>query len=292
MSRFNPDVSYNRFSEDEFLTKLRIIEDGCCTFGGLLMLGKREVIEKYFPDFRIDLFEIPGTSYTDAKSRYTYRLAEYENLWEYYFECFSRLKNRVDVKFVLTSYGFGQELSEGLVAIREALVNMLMHTDFFSPAKPRIRLFDNHIEFFNPGGLPKDIELLKSADISLPRNPIIAKLFRMVRLSENAGFGFDKMETNWYQYNKTIPEYTIDFDFVIVDFVLKPGQNGELNGELNVRQSAVYNHIKTNPGVKATELSSALSIPYSTIDKYTRIFIAKGLIERRGSKKTGGYFVL
>ncbi|MFA6403633.1 MAG: hypothetical protein WCX31_18710 [Salinivirgaceae bacterium] len=39
-------------------------------------------------------------------------------------------------------------------------------------------------------------------------------------------------------------------------------------------------------------LSSTLNIPYSTIDKYTRIFIAKGLIERRGSKKTGGYFVL
>ena len=45
-----------------------------------------------------------------------------------------------------------------------------------------------------------------------------------LQLSENAGFGFDKMETNWYQYNKTKPEYTIDFDFVIVDFVLKPGR--------------------------------------------------------------------
>jgi len=100
------------------------------------------------------------------------------------------------------------------------------------------------------------------------------------------------METNWFQYNKTKPEYTIDFDFVIVDFVLKPGQNGELNSELNVRQNAIYNHIKKNPGVKAAELSSTLNIPFSTIDKYTRIFIAKGLIERRGSKKTGGYFVL
>jgi ATP-dependent DNA helicase RecG len=55
-------------------------------------MGKREVIEKYFPDFRIDLLEISGNSYTDAKSSYTFRLDEQENLGEYYFECFARLK--------------------------------------------------------------------------------------------------------------------------------------------------------------------------------------------------------
>jgi len=32
---------------------------------------------------------------------------------------------------------------------------------------------------------------------SMPRNPIITKLFRMVKLAENAGFGFDKIEINW-----------------------------------------------------------------------------------------------
>jgi ATP-dependent DNA helicase RecG len=167
MTRFNPDVSYNRFDEEEFLTKLRIIEDGKCTYGGLLMLGKRDIIEKHFHDFRIDLFEIPGNSYSDAKLRYTFRLDEHENLWEYYFECFSRLKNKVDVKFTLTTYGFGQELSVGLTAIREALVNMLMHADYFSPGKSRIRIFTNSIEFYNPGGLPKDLEILKTKDISL-----------------------------------------------------------------------------------------------------------------------------
>ena len=198
MSRFNKSVSYNRYNEDEFLTKLRVIEDGHCTYAGLLMFGKREIIERHFLDFRIDLLEIPGTSYTDAKSRYTFRLDEHENLWEYYFECFARLKNKVDIKFVLTSEGFGQELSDGLIAIREALVNMLMHADYFSTSKSRIRIFNDTIEFYNPGGLPKDIEILRTKDISLPRNPIITKLFRMVKLAENVGFGIDKIEYNWF----------------------------------------------------------------------------------------------
>ncbi|MDD3701347.1 MAG: RNA-binding domain-containing protein [Bacteroidales bacterium] len=221
MSRFNPNVSYNRYTDDEFLDKLRVIEDGKCTYGGLLFMGKRESIERHFPDFRIDLLEIPGTSIRDAEISYTFRLGEYENLWDYYFACFNRLKAKVDVEFTLTNEGFGQELSPGLTAIREALVNMLMHADYFSLAKSRIRIFDNHIEFYNPGGLPKPFEEIKSKDLSLPRNPIIAKLFRMVRLAENAGYGFDKLEQAWLEYNGTIPEYMIEFDSVVSKFSVK-----------------------------------------------------------------------
>ncbi len=220
MSRFNPAAGYNRFNENEFLSKLRIIENGACSFGGLLMFGKREIIEKYFPDFRIDLIEIPGTSYSNAQSRYTFRLDEHENLWEYYFECLNRLKNKVDVTFILTSEGFGQELSPGLEAIREALVNMLMHADYFSPAKSMIRVFNNRIEFFNPGGFPKPIEELKNKDLSISRNPIITKLFRMVKLSGNIGSGLEKIDTNWFEYNRTRPIYQLEFDSTIVQFRL------------------------------------------------------------------------
>jgi len=220
MQRLNPEVSYNRLDENEFLHKLRILENGNCTYGGLLFLGNRISIEKYFPDFRIDLLEIPGTSYTDAKSRYTFRLDEYENLWEYYFECFSRLKSKVDISFKLTDEGFGMELSHGLNAIREALVNMLMHADYFSPSHSRIRIFTNHIEFYNPGGLPKPLLELKEKDISMPRNPIITKLFRMVKLAENAGYGLDKIESNWKEYNNTLPEYDLAFDSTILKLQL------------------------------------------------------------------------
>ena len=216
MSRFNPSAGYNRFDESEFLQKLRILDGDNCTYAGLLMLGKRDVIEKHFPDFRVDLLEIPGRSYSDAKQRYTFRIEEQENLWEYYFECFTKLKKKVDVQFSLTAEGFGQELSPGLEAILEALVNLLMHTDHFSPAAPRIRVFADRIEFYNPGGLPKPFEELKNKDISLPRNPVLAKLFRMVKLAENAGFGFDKMNDNWLLYNKTEPEYQIEFDSILL----------------------------------------------------------------------------
>ena len=80
-----------------------------------------------------------------------------------------------------------------LYALREALVNLLIHTDYFSPMKPRIRVFTNRIEFENPGSLPRPVEELLKADESLPRNPVLAKFFRIAKLCESAGYGFDKM---------------------------------------------------------------------------------------------------
>jgi ATP-dependent DNA helicase RecG len=324
MSRFNPEVSYNRFDEDEFLQKLRVIEDGKCTYAGLLMLGKREVIEKHFPDFWIDLMEIPGTSYSDSSSRYTFRLDEYENLWEYYFECFARLKQKVDVTFTLTSEGFGQELSPGLVAIREALVNMLMHADYFSPAHPRIRIFTDHIEFYNPGGLPKPYEELREKDISLPRNPIIAKLFRMVKLAENAGFGFDKIETNWNKYNKTKPVYDLNFDSTIVKFTLEPSKKttqetveitvrdipdklmkvlvelgiewsekwSEKWSELSLRELQIIVLMLENPKISRTEISKKIDINSSAIQKQMKKLKEKQILKRIGPDKGGHWEII
>lgn len=73
------------------------------------------------------------------------------------------------------------------------LINLLIHSDYFSPMKPRIRVFTNRIEFENPGALPRPIGELMKEDISVPRNPVLAKLFRIAKLCESAGYGFDKM---------------------------------------------------------------------------------------------------
>ena len=68
------------------------------------------------------------------------------------------------------------------------------------------------------------------------------------------------------------------------------GVNGELNGELNTAQKATLDYIKENEGCNATEISAKTGVPFSTIDKHIRVLLKKGVIERRGSKKTGGYY--
>ena len=51
--------------------------------------------------------------------------------------------------------------------------------------------------------------------------------------------------------------------------------------------------IKNNPGIRAKDVSELLdNRPVSTIEKQIRELTGKGLIERRGSKKSGGYYAV
>ena len=162
----NPTSHYNKLSIDEFLHKVSVLVDKKPTFAGLLFFGKRDSINRYFVDFRIDLFEIPASNISESKTRYTYRLPEQENLWDYYFILFERITMRLDKPFKLDNLGFAKENYPYLEALREALVNMLMHADYFSPIKSRIRVFNDKIEFFNAGSYPKPVEYFLENDIS------------------------------------------------------------------------------------------------------------------------------
>lgn len=66
--------------------------------------------------------------------------------------------------------------------------------------------------------------------------------------------------------------------------------NGSLNGTLNSKQMDVLAFITTTPGVQAQGIIDRLSIPRDTLNKILKVLTDRDLIERRGSKKTGGYY--
>lgn len=75
--------------------------------------------------------------------------------------------------------------------------------------KPRIRVFTNRVEFLNPGALPQPLDKIRTSNMSLPRHPVIAKLFRIVSLAENAGYTLEFLGT-WEQIN--------NINFKVVEF--------------------------------------------------------------------------
>jgi len=300
LERLNPTHLYNKLTEKEFLLKLSIVADDQISYGGLLSLGINESIQKQIPDFRIDYLEIPGTSYSDASSRYTFRLDEQENLLDYFFAIFGRFRRHLDLPFKLTKEGFVAEDFPYLEALREALVNLLMHSDYFSPGKPRIRVFDDRIEFFNPGALPKPLKKLMAEDISMPRNPIIAKIFRVVKLAENAGYGFDKMISGWKRYTGNAPVFEPGQDYTKVTFFYERTLPDERKGEEKVGKKwgksveemgktskAILVEIETSPEITIAELASILKLGTTAIENNIRKLKEIGVIKRRGSRKSG-----
>lgn len=132
---------------------------------------------------------------------------------------------RIDKPFNLDNMGFAKENYPYIDALREALVNMLMHADYFSPMKSRVRIFSDKIEFFNAGSYPKPIEYFLKSDTSMPRNPILARLFRAIKLAENAGYGFDKMIEGWKTYSQKPIEFTTDSDTSLTTYYLGEAQD-------------------------------------------------------------------
>lgn len=70
--------------------------------------------------------------------------------------------------------------------------------------------------------------------------------------------------------------------------------NGKLkiiDGQLNKSQEATLAFITDHEGCNTTGISEGLSKPFRTVDKHVRVLLQLGIIERRGSKKTGGYYL-
>ncbi len=194
---YNSGFPYNNLGDEAFCKKIGICSNttGELSYGSLLMFGKQDSIRAAMPNFWVDYIEIPGISVATARPRYTFRMQEQENIWEYYNVIIQRLRLYADNPYTTTPMGISPEDDSQLYALREGLINFLAHSDWFSPMHPTIRVFLDRIEFQNPGGFIVPVSKVLQEAISLPRNPIIIKLFRFAKLSENAGYGIDKMKS-------------------------------------------------------------------------------------------------
>jgi ATP-dependent DNA helicase RecG len=304
LKRMTPELPYNTLKNDEFNAKLQLVRDGKLTYGGLLLLGSNVEIQNHFPDFRVDYLEIPATSYADAEPRYTFRMQEQENLWEYYFVLFQRLRIYADNPLHIGDMGIGHEGSKQLDALREGLINLLIHADYFSPMKPRIRVFTNRIEFENPGALPRPIEELMKEDVSVPRNPVLAKLFRVAKLCENAGYGFDKILV-WKKETHKEVLFETSVDKTKVVFMLKKNKLNMLDGEKTARKQQENSKkttrkqqenrlmvlIGSNPTISALEMANQLGISYGSLRHLLEKMKGENLIRREGADKGGKWIV-
>ena len=97
-----------------------------------------------------------------------------------------------------------------LNAIRELVVNMIIHRDYTSDYHSIIKIFDDYMEFYNPGALPDDLsikQLLSNEYISRPRNRQIAELFKDAGMFEEYGCGIRQIYTAFTDHGLRPPEF-------------------------------------------------------------------------------------
>ena len=207
------------------------------------MFGKRDAVINHLSNFWIDYIEIPGTSYSDSPVRYSYRMQEQENIWESFHLILQRLRIYCDNPFVALPNGAGPEDESQLYALREGLVNLCAHADYFSPMHPTIRVYTNRIEFQNPGRFMFPIEEIRTQIHSMPRNPSIIKFFRYAKLGENAGYGIDKMLT-WEKLTDQPVNFHSDLVCSTVTYWFNGQSGGQVSGQVSGQIQTLLNVIR------------------------------------------------
>jgi ATP-dependent DNA helicase RecG len=86
-------------------------------------------------------------------------------------------------------------------AMREIVINMIVHRDYRSSNDSTIKIFDDRIEFFNPGKLLDDltVEKIKTGKYkSYLRNKQVASIFKELELIEKYGSGVRRVIALWH----------------------------------------------------------------------------------------------
>ena len=254
------------------------------TMAALLLFGKPETISSAIPHYKVDaLLRI------EDLDRYDDRINIRCNIIESYDKLMAFVEKHLPDKFHLQG---DQRISLREKIFREVIANILIHREYTNAFPTSFIIYKDKVVSKN-ANKPHHWGELKPGDFEpFPKNPHIAQIFTQMGRSEELGTGV----RNVFRYNKiysgTDNNTFVEDDVFITTVTLKvlKNSNDGLNDGLNDRQLNTLKKIKEMPGVKVKELSYLLGIPIDTLDRYIHIFVNKNLVERRGSKRTGGYY--
>jgi len=97
-----------------------------------------------------------------------------------------------------------------LEAVREVVINAVIHRDYREQSDSIIKIFNDRIEIYNPGRLPKGIivnQLLDGDYVSTPRNLLIADMFKEAGIIEKYGGGIKRILNECKKYRCRQPKF-------------------------------------------------------------------------------------
>jgi predicted HTH transcriptional regulator len=185
----------------------------------------------------------------------------------------------------------------------EIVINMIVHRDYRSSSDSIVKIFDNKIEFYNPGRLPDDItieKLLSGKYRSTPRNKIIAGTCKDMQLIEKYGSGIGRVCDYFKEEGLQMPEFeNISEGFQVTvygyeffnetEVIQNNDSNNVIENVIENREQEILKLVETDNKISTKQLSEKLKVNIRTIFRDIESLKTKGFIERVGADK-GGYW--
>lgn len=246
------------------------------TYAGLLMFGEEREICDEFPKYFLDYRE----KSIDSSLRWENRIISSDGLWsgnifDFYFKVVNKLTSDLKVPFKLVD-GVRKDDTELHEALREALANTLIHTDYRVERGIVVEKGENYFKFSNPGTLRISIGEALNGGISDPRNENIFKMFSLIGVGERAGSGIEKIQKAWKDENWISPQLDEKFDPDRIELTLKM-EDLETGRKTNTLNSNTLKNDVSNTEDKSTssrELFSKMFLDNFTDEEMKIIVLA------------------
>ncbi|HZE91128.1 MAG TPA: ATP-binding protein [Rhizobacter sp.] len=223
------------------------------TVAGLVMFATFDALREGLPTFHIDYREKLAT---DPQVRWTDRLAPdgswQSNAFQFYQRVIQRLGADLKLPFQLNRDMYRRDDTIVHEALREAVVNALIHADHHGQGGVVIERYADCIELSNPGSLLLSREQLLRGGVSECRNKSLQLMFQMIGGGEKAGSGMDKIRSGWRSQHWRSPkiEESVRPDRVKLVLPMVSLIPDEVDQALNQRFGKRYTHL-SSLGVQA-----------------------------------------
>ena len=173
-------------------------------------------------------------------------------------------------------------------ALREAVINAIVHNDYSEELSPVIEIYEDKIVVTSYGGLLSgQTEEDFFSCMSMPRNRELMRVFRDLDLVEQLGSGMTRILK---VYDKSI--FKITNNYIQVSFPICEITNKDIREALEQdTKNAIADVMFDNPRITVNSLASYFRMSKSTMSRNIKKMQEEGKIERIGSNRNGKWKV-
>jgi len=206
------------------------------------------------------------------------------------------IKNFINVRYEIKKLEREEIWEYPLPAIREALINSLIHRDYFRfNVQTQIKIFDDYIWFYNIGGLPEGItiEELKKPHSSVPRNPLIVHIFYLAGLIEEVGSGIGRIMDSLKLQDLPEPEFKEEMGGFSVRFYkdICTEENLRKRG-LNERQIKAVMYVKQRGKITNKDYQELNNVKERMATIELAKLVEKGILRKSGTTGKGTFYTI
>lgn len=180
-------------------------------------------------------------------------------------------------------------------SIRELITNAVCHRDYSEEgSKVIIKMFDDHIEYYNPGGLPKGITPQNITEKQFSKNPILAKVLAKIRYIEELGEGWNKIinEHKVHPLKPKMPKISADeYSVLVTLFSTKEKfEKGKLG--LNERQKKAIEYTRKKGKIINSEYQKINGVTKKTATRDLQDLVRREIMFKQGRTGKGVFYIL